>query len=390
MATDDKRYPKNNPLNDSSPAVASPPPPGGLPSTSPGPPVPGALPSSVLDPLSTVSPSPVDAGPKGAVRFNEMVRKSGFTPGSEEYDQFIIKAPYDPLDTEYTALVRDAQSKAFERKRVREEEAKKKIDALSAGVNGQNNAERLQDVNAKKKAVQKVEYVDSLGNIIVPDKTVSTTTSQKPGQTADQTADTEAVDVEEMTDSDYIATGNAVWVGQVGKGTDQYRSAADMMNDVYRWNAGQTAAFQKRIGLDATGVADDKTIAYWKWVVNTSRYYTAMGQKRTVDSIVQQGSSGSGGGGGGGGGGTAVPADAAKRILNQAMKEFAGREATEDELKQFLPAIRASAGSTDFDAAQFATDWVRGGSGGARSGEVANYQAATDYYSVVQQLIGGR
>jgi hypothetical protein len=71
------------------------------------------------------------------------------------------------------------------------------------------------------------------------------------------------------------------------------------------------------------------------------------------------------------------------------MKEYAGREATPEEQAAFLTAVRSAAGSSDFDASQFAIDWVRGGQGGARSAEVGAFQAATDYYSVIQQLISG-
>lgn len=407
MATDDKRYPKESPLNDSSP----PPPAPTLPTVGgvQGPwviPSPEPSPAPTLEPLpSGVAGPPGPPKPRGAIRFQEEIRKTGFQSGSEQYDDYVLtKMQPDPTDPEYSYQVNFNRQQAQERQRKREEERNRPprvadehatAEFLREPV-GANLAERKADVEAKKQAVRTIEYVDAYGNVIKPDKKVATGNSAKPGsQSADAVSDEDLADLEEMTDSEFIGTGNAVWVGDVGQGTGQYRAAGDMMNDIYRWNPAQTAAFQKSIGLEPTGVADEDTVAYWKWTVNTGRYYTAMGQHRTVDSIVQQGKtqvSGrrGGGGGGGGGGGAAIPADAAKRLLNEAMKEFAGREATADELKAFLPAIRAVAGSGDFDANQFATDWVRGGQDGARSGEVANYQAATGYYAVVQQLIGGR
>lgn len=424
MATDDKRYSSGSNLNDSSPPPPPPPkPPGGGGSTG-GPaalPYPGFVPKT-LDGLGPPGSSPGDVQPiRGRVRWDEELRRVGFTPGTEQYDKWVVGRVTDPLDPEYNTIISQEQNVAKKRMAARAEEAKK-IRAVpylpgmappgtpgQSGPNISTGDERNLDVNAKKQAqewrgVPGVKFVDVNGNIIDPDKT--TVGASKPGgQSSSAGDDSDPAEVEEMTDGEFIGAGGAVWVGDQVISPDgthkvtqgQYRAAGDMMNDVFRWNPAQTAAFQQSIGLDPTGVADEKTVAFWKWVVNTARYYTAMGQHRSVGAIVGQGKSqvsgrggGRGGGGGGGGGGASVPADAAKRILNQAMKEYAGREATAEELKAFLPAIRGAAGSGDFDATQFAIDWVRGGDNGARSSEVASFQAATDYYAVVQQLIGGR
>lgn len=423
MATDDKRYGKNNQLNDSSGPPAAPPG-----SWQPGPPKPPPPTTQTLEPLALPTGGPnVPPAARGAVRFSEEIRRSGLTPGSPEYENFILGMKPDPADTEYTTLVAQQQDQV--KKTVLERQkneaaagpllfAEKAAGGLGRGALAGFKAgggkfaspsrvnERDLDVSQKRQATPYLGGTDSFvgygGSDTAADK-ASLGNSVKPGsQSSDTASDGEdTADYEDVTDSQYIAAGGAVWVGdrpaspRPGVSINQatYRNAADMMNDVYRWDTAQTAAFQKNLGLDVNGVADEKTVAAWKWAVNTARYYTAMGQKRSIDSILQQAkqtSGGGGGGGGGGGSGTSVPADQAKRILNQVMKEYAGREATDVELKAFLPAIRAVAGSDDFDATQFTTDWVRGGSNGARSGEVASYQAGTDYYSVVQQLIGGQ
>lgn len=402
MANDDKRYQPGN-SNDSSPApVNGPPPTTWTPSILKQPPPPTA--TITLDPLQNGEQGPPGAtGPRGAIRFQEWVKKNPFAPGTPDYSNWIVKNySADPYDNEYSALAKQAYDKAQQDiLKAQDEKHAKEDQAYSTSA----AHERALDVQQKKGSLHWLgpagSFVSYYGTGDEKDPG-SLGASLKPGgsQSSDTaSADSGTDDVEAVTDQQYIQAGGAVWVGDktVSQGGQQvgnqsvYRNAGDMMNDVYRWNPGQTAAFQKSLGLDVTGVADDKTVAAWKWAVNTARYYTAMGQKRSIDVILQQGKTSVGGGGGGGGGGasTAIPADAAKRLLNQAMKEFAGREATADELKSFLPAIRGSSGSSDFDATQFATDWVRGGDEGARSGEVANYQAATDYYSVVQQLLGG-
>jgi len=66
------------------------------------------------------------------------------------------------------------------------------------------------------------------------------------------------------------------------------------------------------------------------------------------------------------------------------MKEYVGREATDGEVNAFLPAIRGAASSSDFDAQQFTIDWVKL----RLSGEVGTFQAATNYYDVVMQVLG--
>lgn len=414
MATDDRRYSSGG-KNDSNPAAPSLP---GSDEWQPGPPKPPPPTTQNLEPLALPTGGP-DLPPvaRGAIRFTEEIRRSGLQQGTDAYDVYVLKMQPDPADAEYSQLVQKSQAEAKDRQDKAAAQAQMSANLAPGGGKGLTFGdinENKQDVDAKKQAqawrgqVSPIKYVDANGNVIDPDRSRSGfgASMKSATQSADQAAadatgnGLSVYDQEEMTDGQFIAAGGAVWIGDTVVSPDgthkvtqgQYRAASEMINDVYRWDTGQTAAFQKSVGLAVTGVADEKTVAFWKWAVNTARYYTAMGQHRSVDSIVQTGKQqiSGGGGGGGGGSGSSVPADQAKRILNQVMKQYAGREATDAELKAFLPAIRAVAASDDFDATQFTTDWVRGGSNGARSGEVASYQAGTDYYSVVQQLIGGQ
>lgn len=113
---------------------------------------------------------------------------------------------------------------------------------------------------------------------------------------------------------------------------------------------------------------------------------------------VSGSSSSSSGGGGGGGGGTMTVTttnitnpDAAKRLVNQAMSSYLGREATAQEIKQFVKALNteeranptiqtmSSSGTSQsqvieggMDAAQFTQEYAQS------RPDYAEYRAATD------------
>lgn len=193
-------------------------------------------------------------------------------------------------------------------------------------------------------------------------------------------------------------SGKVVWMGKttVQRGgvdvqVDTYMTANDATNIPSHWTAGQVANFQYQVGNKITGVMDDASRADWKKIVETSNYYTMNGIR--VDPLMvvtavagsKGGGGGGGGGRGGGGGGALVPADQAKFLLNQTMQKYVGREATDAEFGSFLGQIKGAAGSADFDAQQYAIDWVKN----RAPQETGSYQAATQYYDVIRQVIGG-
>lgn len=120
---------------------------------------------------------------------------------------------------------------------------------------------------------------------------------------------------------------------------------------------------------------------------------------------LTDGSSGPGGGGGGGGGGTTTVTttnitnpQAAKRLVNQAMSSYLGREATAQEIKQFAKALNAEerqnptvqtisvdgSGQSQLveggmDAAQFTQEYAES------RPDYAEYRAATD---LMQSFLG--
>lgn len=114
-------------------------------------------------------------------------------------------------------------------------------------------------------------------------------------------------------------------------------------------------------------------------------------------SMDSSSSSYSGGGGGGGGGTTTVTTtqitnpDAAKRLINQAMTSYLGREATKQEISKFVKSLNAEEQSNPtvqtmtmdgsgqvqtveggMDAAQFSQDYAQS------RPDYAEYRAATD------------
>jgi hypothetical protein len=120
------------------------------------------------------------------------------------------------------------------------------------------------------------------------------------------------------------------------------------------------------------------------------------------------GGGGYGGGGGGGGGTTTVTttnitnADTAKRLINQAMGSYLGREATKEERRRFLEAlnegerenptiqtITAGASSQSqtvqggFDAAQFSEEFSQS------RPDYAEYRAATDLMDAFLGILQG-
>lgn len=426
MATDDKRYNPGSRANDAGPPVISGPPTPKLPPVGND----GVVSLQSLPGQSRIEQN--DTGDnvlRGRLRWNAQKQTAPALQGTPEFDQWVLSLKTDPTDFEYNDALGLAQRIAQQNVRERQQEMQQNLKppksilaSLKSGVQAgakqgleqggyktvglTTDDERAMDRDQKRQANPYLggnppNFVSYDGIKTDADKESLGGGTPKPGSQSSDIADSSAgADYADVTDDQYIQAGGAVWVGdQMVQGPagqkmvqGQYRNAADMMNDIYRWNSVQLAAFQKRYGLEVTGVQDDKTVQLWQWAVNTARYNTAMGQHRTVDSLlVGATNNGRGrGGGGGGGGGGGVPADAAKRLLNSAMKEYAGREATAEELKSFLPAIRGAAGGADFDASQFAIDWVRGGDNGARQTEVGNFQAGTNYYDVVQQLIGGR
>ncbi len=162
----------------------------------------------------------------------------------------------------------------------------------------------------------------------------------------------------------------------------------------------QIAAFQDQQGLKVTGVVDENTAKRWKNILESAARYARWGQQVDLMLVAQaygkaekdsggggyrRYGGGGGGYGGGGGGGAAVPADAAKGLLNRTMQDVLGREATDAEQAAFLIAIRGAALGVDFDANQFTLSWVRG----QKPGEAGSFQAATDFYQVLMSTLAG-
>ncbi len=206
-----------------------------------------------------------------------------------------------------------------------------------------------------------------------------------------------------------VQNGQFVWFGNVpykqgGRtyGRDMYMD----QNQALRYplyaeqqQPGWIANFQRQQGLPVTGVYDKKTADRWKEITDTAVRYSQAGVKMDLPAIAAaraKQNDGGGGGyyrrygyggyGGGGGGSTAIPDDTAKALLNRAMLEVAGREATDAEFAAFLPAIKSAATNPDnFDAQQFTLSYVRG----LVPQEAGEYQAATNYYQVLLATLGG-
>lgn len=207
-----------------------------------------------------------------------------------------------------------------------------------------------------------------------------------------------------MTSAQLRASGKMVWLGKEPKTVrfngkdyvvqqDKFTTVDDALFSIgkhdFTFTVGDQkldiTGFQKMLGLAETGQADKDTRAAWSQVVDTANYYTTIGEPMDFGTAAVAMASAANGSRGSGGGGAKVPADQAHLLLNQVTKQLTGREATGAEFNSFLAGIKGAAGSQDFDATQYAQDWVKGRLGQ----QVGSYQAGTDYYNVVQQLIGG-
>ena len=163
----------------------------------------------------------------------------------------------------------------------------------------------------------------------------------------------------------------------------------------------------------------------WEFAVNQSRMLNERGIKRdpmeilqdiingdTIFGVERTDSSSSGGGGGGGPSTTVVRTvnistpDAARRLVNQAMTSYLGREATKDEIDSFTKLLNKNEESNPtiqtmtmtpsgsvmeqsqrveggFDAAQFTADYAQS------RPDYAEYRAATDLMGAFMSIIDG-
>jgi len=379
-----------------------------------GPGLPVLPPTNPLGGLPTVGPTipPGLEPPKGAARlFYELSHAPGPASvlNSPEQFRYVLTLKPDANDPGYSQAL--AEMQAFVRRQLglaapmSEDDRREAGRAgLSPGVPSKTRAQQERDAKIKAlndKLSGNPFVVDLNGNPVDPDLTdakSNTGTTQTGSQTNASNSGDLNVHKGPVDTNVLIGTGNYVWMGKAsvpgvyGQGKvnqDSYMSKDDLELVIARWSPADIAKFQHAMGLDVNGVVDKDTFAYWKAIVDAAARYTQAGQKVDINWIVGQLARGNEakkrGGGGGGGGRGGVSAGQATQFLNQYMRQYVGREATDAEIGAFTAAVNAAAGRSDFDPQQFAIDWVKN----RAPSEVGSFQAATDYYSAMMQVLGG-
>lgn len=366
-------------------------------------PLPGSVPDPGTRPLPFMGPVAPLPTPdvRGRERWDRLLRTPPVFAGSvasQDWDQWILSLKGDPADAEYSAELRQAQFGARQR-----QEERGKLTTPEQGEPGAGAppltgtvgtavgaaAKPTKAAPTKPKAKEYKPVI--IGHDGKPVETPGLTTDQVIGQSgaaAPPPSSTAAEVGKLVTGGDYVYISSGTEVVQPSAKRTQVENQHRFMavDDAYimpaYWAPNEVAKFQKMMGLDETGVYDEKTFAKWKDVVDIGARYTQAGRNvdlmQVATLIAPKKKAGSGSGGGGGGGG--YSASQVAGFINSVMEEEAGREATAAEQAAFVGALN---GAGDVDPQQFAKDWIRG-----RLGGEAGAFSAVNFYDAMLQVLG--
>lgn len=348
----------------------------------------------------------------------------------EAYDSWVVTLPLDPLDSEYNRMLEAAKRGA--QKRIRERwEKKYKPKEPTADEAGPPKITEEQEIKyvkeqgrAYEKEVKQIQTTPIFQGTPLKDQQAKTTTPVPSGEGA--TGDINAAVTGEETGApetglvapqgSFIDPTNPQKTLEMGRKSDGWRgswvfvgyvtvtdsrgnthrqakyiSDQEAYGDFARNKPDDIREFQKAFGLAETGVADQKTMAVWRTIVDATTAMNLAGQNVTLGDVMGMYLAGDakkrgGSGGGGGGGGGNIDLSSAKSILSQTMKELIGREPTEGEARTFWKKLqgewRSSGGN--MDPGQFTTDYVRSNYT-AEAGETSTQ----NYYSAMLSVLGG-
>lgn len=248
----------------------------------------------------------------GKNRFDMMLGKAPFDKGSEFYEKWVLGLPEDPVDVEYTRLLRALKDK-IRADQVRRQEK----ETQPALIKSERDARQMADrERAHRGSMGDVPIIK--GMPVGPDAVFGDQETGDPQLSAwlQQFVKSTGLDLSVDQSSVAAKSGMYVYVGQeddpeggVGFRRDVFVYEEDAKSMLTAVDPEKLKGYQKRLGLEEHGLADPILQGYWDDAVQMAQLYARQGKKVDLQFIFdqlinaveakQRRSGGRGGGGGG-------------------------------------------------------------------------------------------
>jgi len=265
-------------------------------------------------------------GPRGKEKLSKLMQEAPATPGTPEFDDWLLSLQGDPTDPEFMEAL--SAAKALAQVRIKDRSGQtftvgQKRTKASAEAEAQGKPSTYaNDRNAKRMDEFDVKQYRELtaGRPIVKGAPVGASQplnqandpSGKRDPFLDQFANNEELQLDQDDRKIAVKSGDYVYVGQEedpngGKGfkRDVYVFADDAAASLARIPPDQIKQYQAKMGNPQTGMLDPQLIQAWNTAVKIGQSYARAGMKVDLrfifDTLVNTKMTGAGGGGGGGG-----------------------------------------------------------------------------------------